>query len=80
MIPELQKELLSVTLSQSYMGEKIPQVWLNLEKQILGYVFLVTFSTVIWFDRSIERERERERERENLPHLEVLMEGDMGQY
>nr|XP_022323918.1 uncharacterized protein LOC111124909 isoform X4 [Crassostrea virginica] len=36
MIPELQKELLSVTLSQSYMGEKIPQVWLNLEKQILG--------------------------------------------
>ncbi|XP_062577173.1 uncharacterized protein LOC134239045 [Saccostrea cucullata] len=35
-IPELQKELLSVTLSQSYMGEKIPQVWLNLEKKILG--------------------------------------------
>lgn len=35
-IPELQKELLSVTLSQSYMGEKIPQVWLNLEKQILA--------------------------------------------
>jgi len=34
-IAELQKSLLEVTLQQGYMGEKIPQVWLNFEKRII---------------------------------------------
>ncbi|XP_021366171.1 uncharacterized protein LOC110458668 [Mizuhopecten yessoensis] len=35
-IAELEKQLITSTLSQKYMGEKIPQVWLNLEKKILA--------------------------------------------
>ncbi|XP_060065175.1 uncharacterized protein LOC132545509 [Ylistrum balloti] len=35
-IADLEKQLISSTLSQKYMGEKIPQVWLNLEKKILA--------------------------------------------
>ncbi|XP_059158979.1 uncharacterized protein LOC131942991 [Physella acuta] len=34
-IIELEKDLLKVTLEQKNMGEKIPQVWLKLEEQIL---------------------------------------------
>ena len=34
-IPRLKEELKKVTLAQKYMGEKIPEVWLNLEKQLL---------------------------------------------
>ncbi|XP_071087235.1 uncharacterized protein [Haliotis cracherodii] len=35
-VAELEKQLLKVTLEQKNMGEKIPQVWLNLEKKILA--------------------------------------------
>ncbi|XP_052813517.1 uncharacterized protein LOC128240741 isoform X2 [Mya arenaria] len=35
-IKDLQDSLLDVTLQQGYMGEKIPQVWLNFEKRILA--------------------------------------------
>ncbi|KAL4230338.1 hypothetical protein ACF0H5_010721 [Mactra antiquata] len=35
-IEELQKNLLAVTLQQGYMGEKIPQVWLNFERRIIA--------------------------------------------
>ncbi|XP_033743245.1 uncharacterized protein LOC117329409 isoform X2 [Pecten maximus] len=35
-IADLEKQLISSTLNQKYMGEKIPQVWLNLEKKILA--------------------------------------------
>ena len=34
-VQKLQESLLSVTLQQGYMGEEIPQVWLNFEKRIL---------------------------------------------
>ncbi|EDV23216.1 uncharacterized protein TRIADDRAFT_58269 [Trichoplax adhaerens] len=34
-IPKLKDCLIKETLQQKYMGEKIPQVWLNLEKAIL---------------------------------------------
>ncbi|XP_069138297.1 uncharacterized protein [Argopecten irradians] len=33
-IPELKNALFKVTLQQEYMGEKIPQAWLSLEKEI----------------------------------------------
>ncbi|XP_046560391.1 probable serine/threonine-protein kinase roco11, partial [Haliotis rubra] len=35
-VADLEKQLLKVTLEQKNMGEKIPQVWLNLEKKILA--------------------------------------------
>ncbi|KAK7485956.1 hypothetical protein BaRGS_00022822 [Batillaria attramentaria] len=35
-IKELESDLLRVTLEQKNMGEKVPQVWLNLEKKILA--------------------------------------------
>ncbi|XP_012936376.2 uncharacterized protein LOC106011403 [Aplysia californica] len=35
-IQELEKELLRVTLEQKNMGEKVPKVWLNMEKKILA--------------------------------------------
>ena len=35
-IAELEKDLLRVTLEQKNMGEKVPQVWLNMEKKILA--------------------------------------------
>ncbi|XP_013397728.1 probable serine/threonine-protein kinase pats1 [Lingula anatina] len=34
-IKDLQEMLLDVTLEQPYIGEQIPQVWLNLEKEII---------------------------------------------
>nr|KAG5692964.1 hypothetical protein BaRGS_032396 [Batillaria attramentaria] len=34
-LPKLQEDLITVTLQQKYMGEKIPEVWLNLETQLL---------------------------------------------
>ncbi|XP_076445934.1 uncharacterized protein LOC143283637 [Babylonia areolata] len=34
-IEQLEKEVLRVTLEQKNMGEKVPQVWLSLEKKIL---------------------------------------------
>ncbi|KAL8604081.1 hypothetical protein ACOMHN_024906 [Nucella lapillus] len=34
-IADLEKDLLRVTLEQKNMGEKVPQVWLSLEKKIL---------------------------------------------
>ncbi|XP_070533769.1 uncharacterized protein [Ptychodera flava] len=35
-VRELQTNLLTVTLQEKYMGERIPQVWLNFEKQIIA--------------------------------------------
>ncbi|XP_077989757.1 uncharacterized protein LOC144444214 [Glandiceps talaboti] len=35
-IQELQDKLLEVTLQEKYMGERIPQVWLNFEKAIIS--------------------------------------------
>ncbi|KAL3880394.1 hypothetical protein ACJMK2_032638 [Sinanodonta woodiana] len=35
-IKELQEKLIDTTLQLGYMGEKIPQVWLNLEKKIIA--------------------------------------------
>ncbi|XP_070196653.1 uncharacterized protein [Littorina saxatilis] len=35
-IVQLEKDLLKVTLEQKNMGEKVPQVWLSLEKKILA--------------------------------------------
>ena len=34
-IREVQDHLLKVTLEQPYIGEMIPEAWLNLEKNIL---------------------------------------------
>jgi hypothetical protein len=33
---QLREDLIAVTLTQKYMGEKIPEVWLNLEKQFVA--------------------------------------------
>ncbi|KAK3777048.1 hypothetical protein RRG08_008898 [Elysia crispata] len=35
-IKDLERDLLRVTLEQKNMGEKVPQVWLNMEKKILA--------------------------------------------
>lgn len=34
-IPELKSELLDIASKQSYMGESIPQAWLNFESAII---------------------------------------------
>ena len=34
-VAELKSELLEVASKQSYMGESIPQVWLNIENSII---------------------------------------------
>ena len=35
---ELQSQVYFATLEQSYMGEKIPNAWIELEEKIVGYV------------------------------------------
>ncbi|KAH9492683.1 hypothetical protein Btru_024553 [Bulinus truncatus] len=45
-IAELEEELLKVTLEQKNMGEKVPKVWLNMEKKILA--FRVNKNTLPW--------------------------------
>ena len=35
-IPDLKKSIVKVALQQKYMGEKIPEAWLNLEKKLIS--------------------------------------------
>uniref|UniRef100_A0A2C9LJS2 Roc domain-containing protein n=1 Tax=Biomphalaria glabrata TaxID=6526 RepID=A0A2C9LJS2_BIOGL len=45
-IAKLEEDLIQVTLEQKNMGEKVPKVWLNMEKKILA--FRSTRSTLPW--------------------------------
>ena len=42
-ISELKKNLLDVTLQEKYMGEKIPEAWLNFEKKMTEYIIILHF-------------------------------------
>ncbi len=52
-IQELERDLINVTMKQSYMGENVPQVYLDLEKMIMRYEFDIYHPFVLYISSLI---------------------------